>query len=274
MIAVHVDALPHSAAKLPVVPRLGDALRARSYRLDRAWDALWRTSAHVFALTETTGAAATIDLGALESALQEIDFAPLLPVTLTQAVRRRQLSFLGGRLSAERALAQIGWNAAGPERGADGEPLWPVAVRGSITHTDACAHAVVLEARQCGGVGIDSERVVASCESIVAVCCTPFERRTWFAADDQLLRATLLFSAKESFYKAIYPIVQRFVDFDEVEAVSWDDAHAEILLQPTATSDLSRLIDSAHARYRIDVSAQACVHTAVLLPSTSSTPCQ
>lgn len=266
-----IDACQRSCANSHSVRRLGDALRAQSSCPDRAWDALWRTSAHAFALTPANSAATTLDLGALETALLKTDFKPLLPTALAGAVRRRQLSYLGGRLCAERALAQIDRNAAGPERGADGEPLWPVAMRGSITHTEEYAHAVALEAQQCSGIGIDSERIVASAREIIAFCCTPFERRTWFAGADEPLRATVLFSAKESFYKAIYPIVKRFVDFDEIEVVSWDDARAEIVMQPTVTSDWSS-IDCVRARYQIDVSGLASVHTAVLLPAISSPP--
>ena len=264
-----ISACQHSCANSHSVLRLGDALRARSSCPDRAWDALWRTSAHAFVLTPASSAAATLDLRALESLLLKTDFTPLLPAALAGAVRRRQLGYLGGRLCAERALAQIDRNAAGPERGADGEPLWPAAMRGSITHTDEYAHAVALEAQQCGGIGIDSEPIVASAREIFASCCTPFERRAWFAGADEPLRATILFSAKESFYKAIYPLVKRFVDFDEIEVVSWDEAGAEIVMQPTVASDWS-FIDCVRARYQIDVSGLASIHTAVLLPAISS----
>jgi enterobactin synthetase component D len=242
-------------------------LRARVSRLEAVWDDLWQKPVHAFATVATAGAVATLDLLGLEAALLGVDLRPMLPVSLAPAVRRRQLSFVGGRLCAERCLAQLGDAASAVGYGRSGEPIWPQAFQGSITHTRELAHAAAVAAGHAGGIGIDSEHVVETGSEIVASCCTQFERDTWFR-DNTIdpLRATLLFSAKESFYKAVYPVVQRFVDFNEVEVAAWNDPGAALYLRPRGASDLSWVLDGVWVHYEVDDAVPASVHTAVILP--------
>ncbi|MBQ0946374.1 4'-phosphopantetheinyl transferase superfamily protein [Ideonella sp. 4Y16] len=145
----------------------------------------------------------------------------LLPAELRLSVPSRRASFLAGRLCAGRALAQfgIGWPVL---RGDTGEPVWPDGSVGSISHTSEMAYAVAAPASVCAGIGIDSELIVdhAGFAVIQALCCTDRERQQLFDGCDDQWRATALFSAKESLYKAIHRHVRRFVDFDEVEVLS------------------------------------------------------
>lgn len=255
------------------VLRVSDAIMACSPRLRRNWEALWRAPAHAFALDEVPHSACSLCMQAIDAALQGVTLVPALPPALRGAARRRQLSFIGGRLCAERALDLKGASDAVVRQGSDGEPLWPTALRGSITHTENSAHAVVLSFEQCGGIGIDSERVGATGDEIVAMCCTPTERRTWFGSAADPLRATLLFSAKEAYYKAVYPVVRRFVDFAEVEIDAWDTARGELALHPVSGGSLVGALPRAHARYRLDSEVASCVHVVVVLHSTPFTSC-
>jgi enterobactin synthetase component D len=253
--------------------RVSDSLMALFPSLRDHWHALWSAPAHVFALDEIPHSAFSLCMRGLDAALQGVTLAPALPAALRDAARRRQLSFIGGRLCAERALALHGASDDIVGQGSVGEPLWPGTLRGSITHTDTSAHAVVLDGEQCTGIGIDSELVGATSTEIVAVCCTAVERRIWFGSTQDQLRATLIFSAKEAFYKAVYPTVRSFVDFTDVEVVAWDTARGELSLQPVAGGPLIGILPHAQARYRLDLSAVPCVHTVVVLHSTSFTSC-
>jgi enterobactin synthetase component D len=215
---------------------------------------------------------ATLCLARLEVALAHTDVTPLLPSALRRAVRKRQLSFIGGRLCAERCLSDLGLQVGGLQRGPHGEPLWPERFLGSITHSDTHAHAIATPAHRYSGVGIDSERIVASSNEIFELCCTVFERNAWFEPKkSRSLSATLLFSIKESFYKAIHRIVNRFVDFDEVEVVSWDASRSQVRLR-AVSADLSQFAESACVSYRLQADPSPCIHTAVLIPRTSSIP--
>jgi enterobactin synthetase component D len=207
-----------------------------------------------------TGAA--LDLAVLAKALSSHDFAALLPTALRRAVPRRQLAWLGGRLCAERALEQLGVCDAGVPRGAHGEPVWPAGIAGSITHTEALACAVVTRRADQAGLGIDSEMLVDTDaqQAVAAVCCTPLERDKWLRGPDVQIRTTLLFAAKEAFYKAAWPAVRRFVDFEEAVVDGWDPASRSLALRlgPTMVPAV------VTARYRVD-EVRAVVHVRVTL---------
>jgi enterobactin synthetase component D len=183
------------------------------------------------------GASTSIDL-----ACQELtdSLHALLPPEVRQATSSRRTAYVAGRLCAERALSQLG--ATGPVlRGPVGEPLWPEGWIGSISHTDRVAFAVAMPSHSGAGIGIDSEEIVDSSgmSDIRSVCCTALERERWFDGTDDEWVATAIFSAKESFYKAIHRHVKRFVDFDEVEVRSLQRVDgrslARLVLCPSAS---------------------------------------
>lgn len=252
---------------------LGGALRSR---LGDHWEPPWHRPAHGFACVGDNAAAATVCLTRLEAVLTRIDLSPLLPAALRCAVRKRQLSFVGGRLCAERCLGRLGCPAtlALVKRGAQGQPLWPERFRGSITHNDVLASAIAAHADLYGGIGIDSEQMVGSADEIVQRCCTAYERSAWLSRmQTRCLVATLLFSLKESFYKAIHPTVNRFVDFDEVEVASWDASRSQVHFRPVSGSGLAPFTESARASYRVGDGTMPSVHTAVLLLGSAPSRC-
>lgn len=214
-------------------------------------------------LDETiTSAGIGMKLDVLEKALAAIELAKLLPPSLRSAVARRQVEWIGGRLCAEHALERLGMFHCGVPRGPQGAPLWPPGIAGSITHTDNAAYALVASRSDGAGLGIDSEPLVdESAQSAVAsLCCCPSERAAWLGGTDCRLRTTLLFAAKEAFYKAAWPAVGRFIDFDEVTVQQWNHADGTIVLRlgPSLTEA------SASACYHVD-EIGGIVHTRVSL---------
>lgn len=191
------------------------------------------------------------------------DFVPdaLLPGTVVQAVRSRRLAFVAGRLCAEYAAARFG--AAGPvDIGPGGEPVWPSGLIGSITHDDRLATSVVARHANICGVGIDSEVIARgdAQQAIERVCCTDWERQTWIAGAADGKVATVLFSAKEALYKAIYPSVRRFIDFSEVEVTELD-LRGRLVLK-FVDSDLAPTHPWVECRFVWD---RCAVHTSILL---------
>lgn len=141
-----------------------------------------------------------------------------LPSTLAGAVQKRKAEFIAGRYCAREALGQLGDKLdAAIGIGAHREPLWPPGFVGSITHTHGFASAVVGSRTRVRAVGIDSETWVAP--AIV----DEVERQVLTAgesyADHQHLfesrrhYLTLVFSAKESLYKCLFPLVNQFFGF-------------------------------------------------------------
>lgn len=139
------------------------------------------------------------------------------PGQLDNAVPKRQAEFLAGRLVARIALKRAYDIPIGPYRA----PVWPRAMNGSITHSQGrCAALVTDNAVLCG---IDMEQVVqgAALDAILQRCVSPQER-VWMESQDFIpaeTLATLIFSAKESIFKALFPIVGRFFGFECAEVL-------------------------------------------------------
>jgi 4'-phosphopantetheinyl transferase EntD len=139
---------------------------------------------------------------------------------VTGASEKRRRDFVAGRRCARAALARLGIHdfplLAGPDRA----PLWPGAVVGSITHTEAGTHgycgAAVAHRRLLAGLGIDAEPRLPLPVELWPRVLDPDEGRLVLAAEQPGVQARLLFSAKEATYKALYPLRGRFLDFSDV----------------------------------------------------------
>ncbi|MFT3691696.1 MAG: 4'-phosphopantetheinyl transferase superfamily protein [Kofleriaceae bacterium] len=119
-------------------------------------------------------------------------------------VRRREL--VAGRTAMHCLIAEA---VLSNERGA---PILPAGKSGSISHKLTRAAALVADAHH-GHVGIDLERTAATRLDIGKRILTVNEPKVQGA---ELLR---VFAIKEAIYKAIDPIVRRYVGFQEVELV-------------------------------------------------------
>jgi enterobactin synthetase component D len=108
---------------------------------------------------------------------------------------------------------------AGPVGRATGRaPQWPDHCIGSITHAQGLVAAAIGRAGELQGLGIDLELVDRVKPALHARLFTPQE---FLEAGGTLnsREATLRFGAKEAVYKAVNPIVGRFIGFHEVEVV-------------------------------------------------------
>jgi 4'-phosphopantetheinyl transferase EntD len=136
------------------------------------------------------------------------------------AVDSRRREFATGRSCARRALAQLGVVAGPIVAGAAGEPVWPPGVVGSITHCLGYRAAVVANATHVATVGIDAEPNAPLPTGVVAAIASKRERMQVLqlgAENAGVSWERLLFSAKESAYKAWYPLALRWLDFDEAD---------------------------------------------------------
>ena len=146
--------------------------------------------------------------------------APAEAALVAGASPRRRSEFAAGRACAQAALARAGL-AAGPLLvGVGRAPAWPQGVRGSITHTDRYALAVVTSspAGRRVGIGVDAERVGRVTPDVHHLVFTPPEQ-VWLAGMERAQRAalaTVAFAAKEAFYKAQHPVTGAWVGFLDV----------------------------------------------------------
>lgn len=153
---------------------------------------------------------------------------------MTRWVPKRRNEFLAGRWCVQQCYGQLGIVADLPAMNADRSPAWPAGVRGSISHSDTLAIAVVTHEADVGLVGVDVESIVAMAESDRALdnsiaCKAEVETITRIGFDHQQAMA-LIFSAKESLYKALYPRVGRYFDYLDARVTAVDAEFVDIQL--------------------------------------------
>jgi len=131
------------------------------------------------------------------------------------AVPRRKREFSAGRACARRALAKLGIPPGPIPRMDERRPRWPKGIIGSISHSRTWCGAAVSRAEDIAGLGLDIEETTRMNREIARRVLLPEEWERSSGNDEQLEWA-LIFSAKEAFYKAAWPIVKRYIPFQEV----------------------------------------------------------
>ncbi|WP_124387824.1 4'-phosphopantetheinyl transferase [Pseudomonas sp. R5-89-07] len=150
------------------------------------------------------------------------------PASIQRSVAKRQAEFLAGRLCAREALQRLDHLDCIPAIGDDRAPVWPGHISGSITHSNGHAAAIVGHKAQWRGLGMDLENLLTleRAERLAGEILTPDElqRMATVPREQIALLVTLTFSAKESLFKALYPIVLKRFYFEHAELVEWTEA--------------------------------------------------
>lgn len=132
---------------------------------------------------------------------------------------KRQTDFSTGRFCARMALEKFGLANVSVIRKKDNQAEWPEGFTGSISHSNYMCGAVVARTMDLVSVGIDIETIGGVDRNMWDLLFTKAEQSLLLSLNesDQRLYSTLIFSAKESFYKFQYPITSEFLEFNEVE---------------------------------------------------------
>jgi 4'-phosphopantetheinyl transferase EntD len=186
---------------------------------------------------------------------------------VANAVEGRRREFVTARRCAREALAELGHAPAAIRSGPKREPQWPAGVVGSITHTAGFRAAAVAPRSIFASLGIDSEQngpLPNGIEESITVAGEPEMLAALDSAFPETQWSRLLFSAKESIYKAWYPLTSRWLGFED----------ARVTIDPAGTFAARLLIDGARTdggppltelRGRFLV-AQGLIATAVAVP--------
>jgi 4'-phosphopantetheinyl transferase EntD len=149
------------------------------------------------------------------------------PRHIQNSVVKRQAEFIAGRLCARSILDMYGHGQHVVSVGSHREPLWPTGFIGSITHSGQYAAAIACPDVNIAGIGIDIETIINddSRQAMIDLVAGADEVRYLLAHPgsigfDGLL--TLVFSVKESFFKAAFPQVRAYFDFDAVRVFDID----------------------------------------------------
>ncbi|CAD5296193.1 Enterobactin synthetase component D [Bosea sp. 62] len=149
------------------------------------------------------------------------DYGIVLPDRIARAAPRRRAEWLAGRCCASEALRLLTGQGTCPGMAPDRSPVWPEGTLGSISHSGDVAVAIAAHTGSCLGIGIDIERIMdgQAASEIAPEALTPWECR--HLANDPF-SITLAFSAKESLFKALHPLLRRPMSFRASELIAWD----------------------------------------------------
>jgi enterobactin synthetase component D / holo-[acyl-carrier protein] synthase len=152
--------------------------------------------------------------------LQDIVLFPEEEAALARAVDKRRREFATGRGCARLALAQLGVAPAAIVPGPGRAPGWPPGIVGSITHCGGYRAAAVARTSEVHAIGLDAEPDEALPRGVLDLVSLPGERdrlRELAAAIPGLSWDRLLFCAKESVYKAWFPLAGRWLGFEHAD---------------------------------------------------------
>jgi 4'-phosphopantetheinyl transferase EntD len=140
-------------------------------------------------------------------------------VSVARAVAKRVQEFAAGRHCAHLALERLGVPDAPLCAAPDRRPLWPAGIVGSITHTNGFCAAAAAHIGRLAALGIDTERAAAVGAELWPSICTSAEI-AWIdglPVEERTPAATLIFCAKEAFYKCQYPETLQWASFHDLE---------------------------------------------------------
>jgi 4'-phosphopantetheinyl transferase EntD len=167
------------------------------------------------------------------AALTELFPAEAAAVRSAAPGRRREFATV--RHCARRALGELGFAPAPILPGESGRPTWPEGVIGSMTHCVGYRGAAVTRANVLAGLGIDAEPHLALPEEIVDLVIRPEEQELIATLPAGVHWDRVVFSIKESIFKAWNPLTLRWLDFHDALVRCTEDGtySADLLLPPT-----------------------------------------
>lgn len=153
---------------------------------------------------------------------QDVLFTQLgvsLNPSLARAVPKRKAEFLAGRYCCKQALSRFNIHNFTVGIGQNRAPQWPVGIKGAISHNTHHAMVALTADASTLGIGIDIETVMSSktMDNIKEAIIFGDEANHLNVADaSPMVALSLIFSFKESFFKAAYPSTGYYFDFDAV----------------------------------------------------------
>jgi 4'-phosphopantetheinyl transferase EntD/DNA-binding NarL/FixJ family response regulator len=156
-------------------------------------------------------------------AFEDSHAARLFPeeeAVIVKAVAKRRAEFTTARACARAALARLGVPPAPILPGHRGAPRWPDGVVGSITHCDGYRAVAVARFRDVATLGLDAEPNEPLPEGVLDTIALEKERARLAELTATKLDVCwdrLLFSAKESVYKAWFPLALRWLGFESAD---------------------------------------------------------
>lgn len=148
-----------------------------------------------------------------------------------ETLTKKEIQYILGRDASKAALISLGESVQHDvARGLHGEPVFPPGYVGSIAHSNRKAVALVGHKKDYFSLGVDYETKKSKHPQHLLEYIGTEEEIEMYKHDPSYF-AVPLFSLKESVYKAIFPLVKRYISFKEVTFEIGRDLHNAALLQ-------------------------------------------
>lgn len=167
-----------------------------------------------------------ISISAVRKAMERpLPLSSSLEFAVRDMSAKRRTEFVAGRACVAQSFQQMGAIASFPLPVKNRLPVWPSGVLGSISHCDTIAVAMAAEESKYLALGVDVESLIepTTVLDIQKTVCLSEELSSLARHVPCRVRAlTLLFSAKEALYKALFPSTGKFEGFHSAELCSCD----------------------------------------------------
>ena len=187
---------------------------------------------------------------------------------VARAVLKRRREFTTARWCARTALARLGVGPVPILPGDKGAPTWPEGIVGSMTHCVGYRAAAVARTDDIASIGVDAEPNAPLPAGVLDTVTGTAERqwlRPLLLARPEVSWDRLVFSAKESVYKAWFPLMRCWLGFDDVIVTVDAQAgtfHARLLVPGPYLAGAP--LTGFTGRWQV---AQGLMTTAISLPS-------
>ncbi len=202
--------------------------------VERSWTDLFSSSSFIYLKKDS----------ALTSGQSNLKEKIIIPSEVHNFHPQRREEFILGRLCSSLAFKDYFKQdlfdlPVSPDR----SPLWPRGVLGSITHSKNFVGAAVSESTRLHGIGIDFEEIGRTKIELSSHIrgLEDVKSHKDFTTEELL---TLIFSFKESLYKALYPQVKIFFGFHDAAVCEIDSIQGEFKIK--LLKDLSQDFKVGH----------------------------
>lgn len=186
----------------------------------------------------------------------------------------RLQEFFAGRACAQEALCILDQNLNDftIQRANRGEPVWPDKYIGSITHSKVLAACVCVHATRFKGIGLDIEPIITNSKvhTLEKKVLLEIEKeriqKNEFKTLDEMDVLTLIFSAKESLYKCMYPIVNTFFGFEDAYIESIDENRAQFSIVLASQIESLKALNGTYKGYYKKLTFNDKDHVLTMIP--------
>lgn len=160
----------------------------------------------------------------------------------------RKSEFVAGRGCARAALERAGFAREPILSNEDGLPVWPEGALASISHSRGYCAAIASKSEDFRILGLDLEKTNRLSPSAIKRSVHPDEQ---IYVQSEQKKASLIFCAKEAFFKAQYPVWHTHANFHDL-VLSVHEELGQITIQsidPRFPDDLRALVEQIEFRF-------------------------